>query len=369
MKSLQIVRARIPGTLSLPGSAVALLLCLTHSTLCASIAGAQPAQPPPQPAPAFHIEQRTDRAVLTADKPWESYCVASATVLREGNLWRMWYGAYDQSYKRDDDSSLCYAESNDGLHWSKPSLGLVEYGGNTNNNLLLYGPRLGGFAFSCVFVDAAGNANEKYKMIWQKFNEEKQAWWVYGAVSPDGLKWTLSNDPISPKNSDTTVACIPDNGIYRLYTRVWQGGDFKGARAVGYAESTRFGGFPDPVEIFSHDAQDPEGMQFYSNAATKLKDRLYVMLPAAFYTRQQQVKSHLAWSSDGVRFTRCGREPLVGLGASFDSMGVYVMPGAIPGDAPNTWWMFYAGTDLEHDIKPQDVKYGGGIGRFLLVLE
>ncbi|MBX7254760.1 MAG: hypothetical protein K1Y02_00265 [Candidatus Hydrogenedentes bacterium] len=319
--------------------------------------------------PVFHVEQRSAEAVLKADKPWESHCVSGATVIREGSLWRMWYGAYDGQYKRDDDSSLCYAESNDGVHWSKPDLGIVEYHGNKNNNLLLYGRQIGGFAFSCVFIDESKDANEKYKMIWQKLNEEKQAWWVYGAVSADGKKWTLLPEPISPKNSDTTTACIPDGDKYRLYTRVWQGGDFKGARAVGYTESDHFGSFPDPIEIFSHDAQDPAELQFYSNAATKLADRLYVMLPAAFYTQQQKVESHLAWSRDGIHFTRQGREPIVGIGTTFDSKGVYVMPGVVQGDKPNSWWMYYTGTSLEHDIDPKEVKYDGGIGRFLLVLD
>jgi hypothetical protein len=110
-------------------------------------------------------------------------------------------------------------------------------------------------------------------------------------------------------------------------------------------------------------------MQFYSNAATKLADNLYIMLPAAFYTKEQTVRSHLAWSRDGLHFTRFGRKPVVDIGAGFDSMGLYVMPGAIPGERKNTWWMYYVGTRKEHDSKPEDVKYDGGIGRFLLVLE
>jgi hypothetical protein len=93
------------------------------------------------------------------------------------------------------------------------------------------------------------------------------------------------------------------------------------------------------------------------------------MLPAAFYTKNQTVRSHLAWSRDGVHFTRYGREPVVDLGTGFGTKGVYVMPGATPGDAPNTWWFYYWGTGMEHDSNPKDVKFDGGIGRFLLVLE
>ncbi|MBU4399656.1 MAG: hypothetical protein KKE86_10020, partial [Planctomycetes bacterium] len=264
--------------------------------------------------------------------------------------------------------------SPDGIHWTKPDLGLVEYQGTKNNNILISGPQVGGFTFSYVFIDeGAKNAGEKYKMIWQRPspNEKEPAWWVYGATSADGLRWSLLPKPLSPKNSDTQATCIHDGNKYRLYTRMWRGGGkrwWTGVRTVGYTESDHFGDFPDPVEIFSHDGQDPEGMQFYSNAATKLTDRLYVMFPAAFYTKNQTVRSHLAWSRDGVHFTRYGRRPVVDLGAKsrFDGMGVYVGSGAVPGDAPNTWWFYYFGTKLEHDINPADVKSEGGIGRFLL---
>lgn len=319
--------------------------------------------------PRFQIHDRSKTPLIRSDKPWEDYCVNGATVLREGNRWRMWYGAYDHAYKRDDDACLCYAESADGLHWTKADLGLVDYHGNKNNNILISGPQVGGYAFSTVFLDPTAKAEEKYKMIWQRFHD-KGAWLVYGGTSADGIHWNLLPEPLSRKNSDTTTVCIPDGGKYRLYTRLWRDGDFRGPRVVGYTKSNHFGGFPEPVEIFSHDAQDPEGMQFYTSAATKLFDGLYVMFPAAFYTKNQTVRSHLAWSRDGVHFTRYGREPVIDLGPSFDKMGVYVAPGAVPAEKPHSWWFFYQGTQAEHDASnPASTHADGGIGRFLLTLE
>ena len=324
--------------------------------------------PAPEHTPVFHVRSRTEEPLLRAEKPWESYCIGGGTVIREGDLWRMWYGAFDKNYKRDDDQCCCYAESSDGVHWTRPDLGIVEYGGSKNNNILISGPQSGGYCLSCVFLDEGRAAGDRYRMTWHRFLPQN-AWWVYGGASSDGIHWKLLPQPVYARNSDTTTPCIPDGGKYRLYTRIWQGGDFKGARAVGYAESDHFGDFPEPVEILSADAQDPEGMQFYSNAATKLKDGLYVMLPAAFYTKNQTVRCHLAWSRDGVHFTRYGREPVVDLGKTFGTMGVYVMPRAVPGEAPNTWWFYYSGTDVGHDTKSADVNYDGAVGRFLLVVE
>jgi len=70
-----------------------------------------------------------------------------------------------------------------------------------------------------------------------------------------------------------------------------------------------------------------------------------------------------------VHFTRYGRQPVVDLGATFGTKGVYVGSGAVPGDAPNTWWFYYFGTKMEHDVDLASVHSEGGIGRFLLVLE
>ena len=61
------------------------------------------------------------------------------TVLREGDLFRMWYLAISPRghFSKDCFSPAWhgYAESPDGIHWEKPKLGLVEFEGSKENNL------------------------------------------------------------------------------------------------------------------------------------------------------------------------------------------------------------------------------------------
>ena len=71
------------------------------------------------------------------------------TVLFDPRLkrYRMWYGGWDPSKldysrwgqeapNRGYEHRRLYAESEDGIHWNKPNLGLVEFKGSRNNNVL-----------------------------------------------------------------------------------------------------------------------------------------------------------------------------------------------------------------------------------------
>ena len=65
---------------------------------------------------------------------------------------------------------LCYAESQDGIHWTKTNLGLCEWDGSRENNILLPNDDFE-YVFSetdgpCVFIDPnARTPDEKYKMF------------------------------------------------------------------------------------------------------------------------------------------------------------------------------------------------------------
>jgi hypothetical protein len=77
------------------------------------------------------------------DRPWEGNVCFYHTVFRDGNFFRMYYrgshAAADSS--RFNHQVACYAESGDGIHWTKPELGLVEFNGSKRNNIVLDGLR------------------------------------------------------------------------------------------------------------------------------------------------------------------------------------------------------------------------------------
>ena len=139
------------------------------------------------------------------------------SVLRQGKHWRMWYGASDKTAHR-----IAYAESDDGLNWRKPSLGLVEYDGHRDNNLVDAQPGMGTVT---VIYDPDAPAESRYVMAGENF-----AWWGSGEgwslagpsitridTSPDGLHWTpVRNGPglIKPQNETGTIYKF--RGLYHV---------------------------------------------------------------------------------------------------------------------------------------------------------
>ena len=87
---------------------------------------------------------KTGEKNVQRDKPWESATLNWFNVMQDEGKYRMWYECYDiDSWDCVGcDTSFCYAESKDGITWNKPSLGLVEFEGSKDNNILfrLVGP-------------------------------------------------------------------------------------------------------------------------------------------------------------------------------------------------------------------------------------
>ena len=92
--------------------------------------------------PAKHI----DNPLVAPDRPWEGRGMGGCYVLfdAEENLFKMWYNVFSYIAWRNEAEnwytySACYAESPDGLSWHKPELGIVDFEGSTQNNILMKG--------------------------------------------------------------------------------------------------------------------------------------------------------------------------------------------------------------------------------------
>ena len=137
--------------------------------------------------------------VLILDRPWEGVTSAYISIFKDGDLYRMYYrGSSSKGYTvrsllepgerviPEHPDVTCYAESRDGRNWIKPSLGLFEFQGSRENNIVWAAPSSQCFM---AFRDANPTAprEQRYKAL--AISTESSPKRVIGLVSPDGLHW------------------------------------------------------------------------------------------------------------------------------------------------------------------------------------
>ena len=275
--------------------------------------------------------KKTGEHNLVADKPWENFIINWFTVRQDGGKYRMWYEAYDKAAAGDDQARYCYAESKDGIHWVKPVLGLVEYGGSKANNILF--DHLGGAPEhgGTVFKDPMAPPQQRYKFIYLSADQERKHWTVWGATSPDGLHWQRHDaGPILNVGSDTQTVAFWDESLskYVTYCRLWTH-----SRTIGRSESADFFKFPEAAEVMRCDELDPPDTDLYNNAALKYPyaDHAYLIFTSLYHHPSDNLDIQLAVSRDGVHWSRPERKPFIANGppGSMDDATAYMAPGLV----------------------------------------
>jgi hypothetical protein len=198
--------------------------------------------------------------VLVHDQPWEGNVCCYHTVFRDGDRYRMYYrGSHvDDKGKAAHPEVTCYAESADGISWSKPHLSLHEFADNTENNIVHVGPGAHNLApFRDDNPDAQAAA--RYKAV---AAIEKE---LFAYRSPDGLRWTkLSDKPVITDGAfDSLNVAFWDahRGEYRAYIRDFRGG----VRDIKTATSKDFLHWSQPEWLEYGDAPREH---LYTNAIT-----------------------------------------------------------------------------------------------------
>lgn len=175
--------------------------------------------------------------VLVHDAPWEGSGSGYHSVFKDGNLYRMYYKAWqlDVADGKVNTGShplfCCYAESDDGIRWRKPQLGLHDFRGSKANNIVITSGKLGTLnvdaGHPAVFKDEnpAAPADARYKAIVRSSNPNG----LLPFKSPDGIHWTPMNDaPILAKlgafDSQNLAFWDTTRGEYRAYWRIFTAG-------------------------------------------------------------------------------------------------------------------------------------------------
>ena len=175
----------------------------------------------------FHPTPR--EVAIVHDAPWEGSASGYHTVFQDGDLYRMYHRGLHLDVSEGKLSAgrhkpfYCYAESDDGIHWRKPELGIVEFNGSKKNNIILEGLGTHNFA---PFKDA--NPDCPPEARFKALAGLKSEGGLFAFKSADGIHWSLMSDKAVITNgafdSQNLGFWDPTLGKYRAYWRTFTQG-------------------------------------------------------------------------------------------------------------------------------------------------
>jgi len=315
---------------------------------------------------------------IPLDRPWETDGAQFGRVLYDEtrNVFRMYYHA-----QHGEESLVCALGSADGIHWERPSLGLVEFDGSTDNNItncppgslsILWDPHEEDETRRWKRIDnRPEGTDEENRTVWRAFHShDGYDWKPYptGTHSQQEMLFNFGSPP------ETFGGLINPDARYVYYS---QRGSGRRTRVLGRRDSEDFLHWSGLRTVIDQDLDDPPGTEFYSaafDAANRTEGGLHLLMlhvyetnPAEPYAIEEPerywgaekgppatsaridglVGTQLAASRDTVSWKRW-REPFVPRGApgAWDWGMLFV-------DAPvlhdGKLWFFYGGYNLTHN--------------------
>ena len=138
-------------------------------------------------------EPKLAGTAIVFDRPWEGKTGAYTTIIKDGGTYRMYRRGGMSDFDGSPKEVTIYAESKDGMVWTKPNLDLYEINGSKENNVILAGDPPFSHNFS-PFLDANKDApqEQRYKALAGTLDSGLVAF-----VSADGIHWKkMQSEPV-----------------------------------------------------------------------------------------------------------------------------------------------------------------------------
>lgn len=221
--------------------------------------------------------------ILRCDKPWEGRACGYCTVILHEGKYFYYYRGWP---KTDGESNYCVAVSDDGIHFERPNLGVIEWEGSKDNNIIL--AEAGSHNFS-PFLDTRPGVpdDQRFKAL----ASDKDAKGLRGLkpyCSADGLHWKpMADHAVLTKgafDSQNVSFWSEHEGCYVTYYRTWSKGFpevFKGRRTMSRATSQDYLNWSEPVPM-DFGGAPPE--EYYTNQTAPYfrAPHIYLAFPKRF---------------------------------------------------------------------------------------
>jgi len=292
--------------------------------------------------------------LFVADRPWENSLnnlYPNVVFDPDRRCFRLWYkcvladkeaiaGMMPPAMVHDVGWFLLYAESVDGVTWTKPDLGLIGFDGSLHTNIVARDTPNVGVCYDPHDADAA----RRYKMLYDVGLGQLRV-----RFSADGLRWSDPQTPagFTPYTGDTHNNAFWDErlGKYVAITRF-----YLGERLVARSESRDFLNWENTQLALRSTLAEGRARQLYCMPAFACGSGYLGFLMVYNAGSDRTVDCELAWSPDSVRWQRVlPGTPLLPRGpqGSYDAGCIYAQAGP-PVLCDGRLMIFYGGSTAVH---------------------
>jgi hypothetical protein len=308
-----------------------------------------------------HPCEKLDEPVMISKEPWEwseidrrIYVYGSVERNETGEALRLWYNR---------NHLVLLANSTDGLRWQRPALGLFEWNGTRDNNIVL--PYL--HSPSVVRNDKTADPDQRYQML--GYAKEPQRGY-HAAHSADGIDWKLHpRNPVLPGGDTCTLAFDPASGEYLAFHKLYREHRGHKRRLVYLATSPDMQDWSEPQLVLAPDEIDDaqvhaEGglfAQFYNLSVFPYAGQFLGLVTLFHFSgppkRRGPLQSghdgavdvQLVHSRDGRSWRRCeDRSPVIPVGPAAYDAGCILGVTNGPVVMGNEVWFYYTAITTTH---------------------
>jgi hypothetical protein len=317
------------------------------------------------------VKKHPENPVLQADQPWEKNAAETRGVQptaaiydpRE-KVYKLWYTILQLANK--EGSGTGYATSRDGIRWTKPNLGLIEFGGQKQNNLCRLEP-FGALVRGLYFIQdpREDTAERRFKAIGTWPLHEDGSWyacWLGIAYSPDGKTWHQSEGGVREGSGGGRPACIWDERLqrYLLFHRELTESALpeRRKRYIVRQESADLEDWTPRRTVFN--PMDPAWPEVESMNVFLHEGIFFGLAYMLELQKRGEMEIHLVTSRDGYRWDVVSPGSAFiprGPRGDFDDMLTYSCYPVIQGDQMH---FYYAGARYSHSPGTEPIVDDGG---------
>ena len=289
-------------------------------------------------------------------------------------LWTQVHEWVEKTSGRSTRYAIAYAESDDGLKWNTPNLGLFEWKGSKHNNIVIRGPKNARASGPQILltVPKEQKRNYTYIMTYRTGGAGRDHDGMRLIGSHDGIHWETESDVrLKHLHSDTLNSIVYDPNRDR-YLMTCRAKDryrrFKG-NMIDTGASRRISVLTND-QLWADWGGNPQSLLIPDEIDAESDDNFFYGMPMHHYAgiywgflwvfrMNDPIHTELVTSRDGVHWKRSPkRVPLIPLGedGAWDDGMTFGGPHWL--EVGDEWWFYYAGHDGGHDSKDRTAAIG-----------